>query len=52
MKKRSLLILIIFQISLIQSSFGQEDELFEESESLIEQKKYKKAIEKLDKVLE
>ncbi|MGY8909532.1 MAG: tetratricopeptide repeat protein [Flavobacteriales bacterium] len=52
MKKRSLLILIIFQISLIQSSFGQEDVLFEESESLIEQKKYNKAIEKLDKVLE
>jgi tetratricopeptide (TPR) repeat protein len=52
MKKTNLLLLLIFQIFFYQISFGQEDELFEESESLIEQKKYVKAIEKLDKVIE
>ena len=52
MKKISLLVLLIFQFPICQNSFSQEDELFEESESLIAQKKYTKAIEKLDKVLE
>ena len=52
MKKTSILILLIFQISFSSDLFCQEDELFEESENLIEQKQYKKAIEKLDKVLE
>jgi tetratricopeptide (TPR) repeat protein len=52
MKKTNLLLLLIFQISFCQNLFAQEDELFEESEHLIEQKQYQKAIEKLDKVLE